>query len=516
MTIQTIEQQVIDDAVTFITTTISKLNELNDELSDYDNSDIVKQLSNYKEFIEQLDVDNKVLVLIDDIMYISLAYDWSFEIEHDRHITSLTFNHIYCFNYRNSNDLEHLCHYLKYLSNVIPSLNNLTDNKAINVVMDNNTNVIPIPEVYVGISSIEVDEDIELKKIQNIQHLKKVKANIDNKNTTSTNQKLKDRELVFKNFLDAQVNIHEFKDFVRTWLLDPVNDKVMTVLEFSEYARLHVKGIQQTTARILIELVIVNLSNNIVKFSKFNINNKPLYVQIPMLDKECFTALILSNLDIVTNHIEVFDITVEELTVNMVDFSNKNSSLAIVETPEELVQLIDGIYGVLLSKKLDPKYVYSVDVNSQYDVPDSKWFINNKAIKYYVNELSDYFDESKSTTNKIVNDITNIVNSRDTMMSTSSLTHDALIKLFKALELLVDYSNNVGGTYNGTTVISGVYNVYQNDEMSTRPVNVIITEECACVIIEVSEGSYMHEFYSESTTIKLVRWLDYLLNQRRI
>lgn len=379
------------------------------------------------------------------------------------------------------------------------------------VELDNNEpsekEVVYANEIDTRLDDIDIDE----RKKQNVEHLKTIKDKVLKRTEDTRNAGLQIRAKDFENYLLELPEFDGFITFVEKWLLDKENDKKMDVISFSKLARDQYPVIDGVTARTLIEITIINMSNELLDINKFTETDKSLYVPLSSLAKEYMVAMILANLKMVTNHQQYRDYDVSMLAVYIINYCNNNSSLTIAETPEEVTRLIEAVYGVFLAKDLDPSFISSADVNSQHDVIDPNWFLTNKVIQGYLARVNNATHDLNSADK--LRYIENIIDRRDKMMTSQRLSPADTNELFLELMGLHQVNAARGGYNNGVYAIGGAYLTFDSAGETTRTVFIVVTNTCVCVIIKMSDSSYVQEFYNETTTFKLVRWLDFLTSK---
>ena len=501
---------------------------------------------NHTRVLKLVDILNDVTHDADDVtfMYIANGLEYNGISKH-----KLIFNNRHVYLYNDYNDMPDLLSLITHLSKSLPSLSGVvkryTDeykDDAMPVIVGDvnigmlkeairnhthNSDVMQPRVTYVELDdeaipnqevtySNEIDTrlddvDIDERKKQNVEHLKLVKDKVLKRAEDTRNNSLQLRAKDIENYLLELPEFDGFISFVEKWLLDKENDKKMDVISFSKLSRDHYPSIDNVTARTLIEITIINMSNALLYINRFPETDKSLYVPLSSIAKEYMVAMILSNLKMVTSHQAYRDYDVSMLAVYIINYCNNNSSLTIAETPEEVTRLIEAVYGVFLAKDLDPTFINSADVNSQHDVINPNWFLTNKVIQGYLTKIDDatyeHNDEDK------LRYIEKIIDRRDKMMTSQRLSPVDTSELFTELMGLYEVNTARGGCNEGVYVIGGTYLTFDGSDETTRTVFVVATNTCICVIIKMSDASYVQEFYNETTTFKLVRWLDFLTSK---
>lgn len=501
---------------------------------------------NHTRVLKLVDILNDVTHDADDVtfMYIANGLEYNGISKH-----KLIFNNRHVYLYNDYNDMPDLLSLITHLSKSLPSLSGVvkryTDeykDDAMPVIVGDvnigmlkeairnhthNSDVMQPRVTYVELDdeaipnqevtySNEIDTrlddvDIDERKKQNVEHLKLVKDKVLKRAEDTRNNSLQLRAKDIENYLLELPEFDGFIAFVEKWLLDKENDKTMDVISFSKLSRDHYPSIDNVTARTLIEITIINMSNVLLDINKFTETDKSLYVPLSSIAKEYMVAMILSNLKMVTSHQAYRDYDVSMLAVYIINYCNNNSSLTIAETPEEVTRLIEAVYGVFLAKDLDPTFINSADVNSQHDVINPNWFLTNKVIQGYLTKIDDatyeHNDEDK------LRYIEKIIDRRDKMMTSQRLSPVDTSELFTELMGLYEVNTARGGCNEGVYAIGGTYLTFDGSDETTRTVFVVATNTCICVIIKMSDASYVQEFYNETTTFKLVRWLDFLTSK---
>lgn len=501
---------------------------------------------NHTRVLKLVDILNDVTHDADDVtfMYIANGLEYNGISKH-----KLIFNNRHVYLYNDYNDMPDLLSLIAHLSKSLPSLSGVvkryTDeykDDAMPVIVGDvkigmlkeairnhthNSDVMQPRVTYIELDdevipnqeetySNEIDTrlddiDIDERKKQNVEHLKLVKDKVLKRAEDTRNNSLQLRAKDIENYLLELPEFDGFIAFVEKWLLDKENDKTMDVISFSKLSRDHYPSIDNVTARTLIEITIINMSNALLDINKFTETDKSLYVPLSSIAKEYMVAMILSNLKMVTSHQEYRDYDISMLAVYIINYCNNNSSLTIAETPEEVTRLIEAVYGVFLAKDLDPTFINSADVNSQHDVINPNWFLTNKVIQGYLTKIDDatyeHNDEDK------LRYIEKIIDRRDKMMTSQRLSPVDTSELFTELMGLYEVNTARGGCNEGVYAIGGTYLTFDGSDETTRTVFIVATNTCICVIIKMSDASYVQEFYNETTTFKLVRWLDFLTSK---
>lgn len=530
----------IDNVLSLVSETIDKLKQLDSSVQSMQLAAAIYNLLLFHD--ETLAVHNhtKIVKLVDilnDVTRDAKDVTFMYVAKNEPNGTSkhkLTFNDKHVYLYTTYSDMSDLLSLITHLSKTLPSLSDVvrryteiykddvSQTEIVNeskripplvtyIELDND--VIPDQEV---IYSNEIDTrlddiDIDERKKQNVEHLKIVKDKVLKRTEDTRNASLELRAKDIENYLLELPEFDEFILFVEKWLLDKENDKKMDIISFSKLSRDHYPAIDNVTARTLIEITVINLSNALLDINKFTETDKSLYVLLSNTTKEYMVAIILSNLKMVTSHQVYRDYDVSMLAVYIINYCKNNSSLTIAETPEEVTRLIEAVYGVFLAKDLDPTFINSADVNSQHDVIDPNWFLTNKVIQGYLKKI-DYATYNHNDEYKLQH-IEKIIDRRDKMMTSQRLSPVDTSELFTELMDLYRVNTVRGGSNEGVYAIGSTYLTFDGSDETTRTVFIVVTNTSVCVIIKLSDASYVQEFYNETTTFKLVRWLDFLTSK---
>lgn len=441
------------------------------------------------------------------------------------------FNNTFKYVYRANDGLEELLNFIGYMSTVIPEMANIntddmkpTTPRTVYITLDNN-DINPqntITEIVKEDSLQQPDdvadlnerdyEDEERLKLENVKTLKAIKDNADKRTAAHRAELFNKRVIDATNYLASLPDPTESIEFITTWLIDFSNNQTLDILEFTNYVieNCDIK-LSKAMWRVVIESVANNLADKLIKIASFKPNRTALYMAITSQDKADLIILALALHGLINEHAQAVNLDIPSLAIRILDYCDKTSSTAVAESPEELTQLAIMLYGVVLSKNLTSEFIYAVDINSQHIIDEDDWFINNDVISHYLDVIrGEAIEDIKSK--PIIDTIATIIDSRDKLMTDSTLSNSAAAGLYIQLDTLTAMYDNpdvVISATDRTIVIGGKYS-----EDNTVAF-VIATESAICTIIRVSDMSYIQSFYNAANVMKLTKWLSYFITKHQ-
>ena len=495
-----------------------------------------RHIFQYKEDLEQLHKKQRLQDIVKILTNVSKDYpDFKFSNTLDGDINVLSFGDKYKFIYRSVDDYNDLIELLAYLTKDYPYL------KSISLL--NDSSVKPEPEQTLRLSfgdsqsftvkstqpdeetyvqqdqvvdneQVYIDtEEVEAAKKNNIERLRLVKREMDDKVVAFKNSKIAKRLEPISVYVEStKVSVAELIVDIESWLSTVTNDDDITVLEFAQLIS-EKSGVKDLSLiRVVTEVVKINMSQELKQIATFKETSKPLYIMMNSQDKEMLLAVALLNLNMVRKQKQYRDYDDIHLVLHVLEYANKNSSLTVAETPEEITELAKVLYDVLLSKNLESEFVYAADVNNHYDAYNDTWFTENNVVQSYMKQIAKMCEGDKQ--DDIVNLITITMGNRDKTMSSPRLDTANVNSLFNLLLNLPIKNKDVSlrtGYFNNTYVVGGYYPTYINDEQIYNKAFIIATSDCIAVMVNVSEDSYFQEFFNQENTSKLIKWLEYFI-----
>lgn len=264
-----------------------------------------------------------------------------------------------------------------------------------------------------------VEEDIEARKKKNVEHMNSVRDNI----TRATEQV---RLAKFKERTDEIAHVisdtHTIVTLIRNGVSNVFNKLTQSEVFLSDVIKMVGEDIGSLThvlwVRLLIKVEALNRKNKLLRTPKIIIDDAIKNGQIASLDKKDMVYITVCNLEFIASHSPVRPYSIFALIVYMLDYCDKTSSLAISETPEEIVELMSGVYDIFVSNSLKEDFVYdaSDDITSLGTL--DKWHQKNDIVMMYLNDPN--FDTPDGDSN-VVDEIIKIYKTRDVLMSTQTL-----------------------------------------------------------------------------------------------
>lgn len=545
-----------------ISQVIEMISKLGDVSTSIDLKQAVSSLLQYESHIDAKLKNERLLALTHSLDELSKSNpNFTFESRYMSGVSVLTFNDKYVFNYTTLKDYDELIGFLVYLIDIYPFMGDVNIVKeltspSIHPVMqlgfsDNHdsglhvrqsvplvktvreTIVLPAADLakhtHTNVtlynepehSSVKDEprranaEDVVKAKQSNVEHMRKVKQSIDAKNDIAKEERVIKRMEPIDNYISSHYNYFDtIKNSAEKWLLSvDGNDKLLDVLELAQQINTDTHINDLGLIRVIMEVVSINLSNKLIPIASFKETDKQLYLPMSSHDKELMLGVALVNLDSVRKQEKFRDYNDVHLIVHIIEYCNKNSSLTITETPEEIAQLAKVMYDVLLSKNLNSDYVYAADVNNQLDSYDSRWFMRNNVVRSYLDKIKETCENTKQ--DDVMSLIETIMNRRDVTMSNPRLATKDVTQLFNVLQQLPIYDSEEHVRYgysNNVYVVGGRYPIGNgNQDINFNHAFIVATEECIAVIINIGADSHFQEFYVQENASKLVKWLEYFI-----
>ena len=375
--------------------------------------------------------------------------------------------------------------------------------------------VMPVAEV------VEVPrmtaEEIDEQKQANVDHLKKVKDNINGSVESKRQTQMRFRVGEIADGIGGtRIDVEKLRPPIEEWLSDMSNDMTITLFDLVDLIHSKVRMSDPMLTRLLIQVCIINRHHRLLDVPRFTETpkTKNTYMQLNTSDKELLVGITLANLDVVEQHKHARTYGLYQLAIYVIDLCNKSSSLTVTESPEEIVSITVGVYNILLSKNLDGNFVYAADVNNQYDVSTEDWFKTNKVIRSYLDRIEHITEEDNQQ--DIIAVISGLIAQRDVTMSTARLdTKSANEILDWALKLPHTSTNHIGtnmGHADGTYIVTGNYPTGIVDGVANfKQAAVIATHDAIAVIVKPKTGGLTQEFYNPEHASRLALWLEFFL-----
>lgn len=425
------------------------------------------------------------------------------------------FNDRYRYTYTADSSLEELEDFISYLSNHIPALRQLNLNTPmVDALPSTDTPSAPAlppstdaPRDH--ILSPLTEMDIDESKKHSVAKLKSVKAGIDEAAKKFKSDKFNARKNELTKYVDTVENADLFLELATEWLTDPANDSTMDVLELSKLLRSTVTGIDPVVGRTLLEVANVNLADKLKSRVSLNTPANPTYVPMSSYDKEYMVRLALGKMHIVNYYQHLYDFDVAALAVYIIDYCAKNSSLTISETPEEIVTLTHSMYNLLLSKNLDPEFIYTADVNSQYGVERADWIEKNSAVQCAMAMLDEHSPESIQPAALEIAAILDVQLDVGSPLNLPTDVKKLIYTKYTQLEEL-DGLGRLVSTDDLLIVGSDFQNPSFRIDKTYEAVIVVYKDVAFSLVASGPADGILSEVYTEATTHKLVKWLTYL------
>lgn len=436
---------------------------------------------------------------------------------------NITIDDVFGFKLHPSTDIKMLRNFVEYVFDTLgvtivePMLENIpTDSKtAEDEVTEAPTVVVEEPE------SVEIEEpaeeaieevvyldpeEIEIKKKQNVEHLNNVRSNLNKLSDEARSVKLKERTdeiahvisdnhtivSIMKNGIKYVFNQLEGNEIFLSDILNRTKEKIG-----------HVSNMNWL--RALVKVEEINRKNKLEPTPRVIVDNNLATNTIASLDKKEVAYIVVCNLEFISNHHDVRGYSIFELITYMLDYCDKTSSLTITDTPEEIANLMSGVYEIFVSNNLNKDFVYNVsDDITTLGLVDN-WHLKNNIVMSYLtdadfNTLSNYDDD--------VNKVVDICSKRDILMSTQTLDTNQTKQLYSVLDSInLTSTNNVIRKHdveNNTYVLIGKnIGTYKN-------ICIVIDSMGVVSYMNQTDGRSFQKNYTPQYASDLIKWLDVL------
>lgn len=368
----------------------------------------------------------------------------------------------------------------------------------------------PITTIEVDNSSSEIPEEIlldpeeiELQKKKNVEHLNRVRSGIDKMAEERRQMELKIRTDAIATVIANNHNTVARLIKVTTAFLKTHPESTIPLSEIMQEIATHDFVSDPAIIRTVIKLTEINLKAALVSIPTIVIDSSNTIGLLPYSSKAHLAYITVCNLAVVRAHESIRAYSVFELITYMLDYCETTSSLNIADTPEEIVELMSGVYDIFVSNALNPEFVYNSATAQSITMADT-WYQTNPLVTHYLSKIP-----PAPISDSVLKSIAELYSDRNTLMSQQSLDRANVVKLRDMFDKLwITQQSNVVCEYHESL---GSYVIAAREVGPYEHVCIVIDNLGVMSYVSKDTSMSYQKNYDVNQTAELLRWLNILL-----
>lgn len=475
-------------------------------------SDLIRKqrLDKFHDYLASLKTDNP-----------SFTYACEDPIESARHpherpteVITYIFNGTYGFRLYSHcpvSDLE------QYLDQIYPLLFNnkqppVENNSPTQEVESKSDTILPLTLANFNQETVEGDEEsTEAQKQKSIEHLNKVREGMNASAEAKRNEQLKLRTDEIAHYIANNFNTTQLIKSTATAIISEITTPAVKLSDLLKQIKeaLPIEVTDDSLLRTVIRTVEINLKHKLALKTAVSVDVETSFRYLTTLQKMGLAYTTICNLTYVAAHEAIRPYSVFALITYMLDYCDRTSSLNIAETPEEIVDLMAGVYDIFVSNALKTDFVYDAATDLQKQILPDQWHLNHEIVKSYLDQLP---KRSLNDASESVNKLVGIYRNRDTLMSYQNIKPDNVIELKSLLTEIIGYQD--AQTYSAKFE-DDTYLIITRD-VGTFAVICIYIDNMGCLsYIQQVDGKASQQYYLPNDASMLLKWFEITIPKAR-
>lgn len=413
------------------------------------------------------------------------------------------FNELYTFKLRADGDID--------------LLEQFVDNFVTNIL--NTPKLVPTTQPQVGSPGVGVKRtvttldhevvDTEEQKRKSIETMEKVREDMNKMSESKRQEALKVRTDEIAHYISNTYDQVKSIKAAATKVLSGLTGGTVKLSQVMEDVKKElpfaVQG-YETTLRSMIRVAELNLKSKLELAVVVEIDVPTALRYLVTQDKQEIAYLTACNLDFIAAHGDIRPYNIFELITYILDYCDRSSSLTIADTPEEVVDLISGIYDIFVANGLDTEFVYDASMDMKSQVLPDGWYLNNRLTMSYLDKLPCV--DLKSEPIEICK-LTAIYAQRDILMS---YQHIKAEQIESVKQILTNFTSSkaLPPVY-AVSYGEDRYLIIARDVGSFSSVLIYIDQRgCLSYAIQPDEKSYQ-KYYLPRDAGSLLKWFEIIM-----
>ena len=346
-------------------------------------------------------------------------------------------------------------------------------------------------------------EETALQKKKNVEHLNEIRNGIDRIAEERRQKELKIRTDGIATVIANNHNTVARLSKVVTDFLTEYGEPTVNLSEVIDEVLNHNFVNDPAIIRTVIKVIEINLKSTLTPIPSVVIGSDTTNGLLPYSSKAHLAYITICNLATVRAHETVREYSVFELITYMLDYCETTSSLNIADTPEEIVELMSGVYDIFVSNALNPEFVYNSAVAQSTIIADT-WHRVNPVVTHYLDKIPEV-----SAADSKLKPVTALYAARNLLMSQQYLERTAVVELRDILDAIwIVEQSDVLYEYHPSAecyvIIARNIGPYEN-------VCIVIDKAGAMSYAAKDNSMSYQKNYDVHQTAELLRWFNILL-----